>query len=255
MRHTSDSISNATSLPLSADTQAVARRAGRELQEAIGAALLTVPKIFDRELATNALMVAEGKLMELCKALAIELDSNAEREDRYARLRAANLRIRELETQLGNSASPELTQASLKVLAQRLQRWWKFEGLGHASKISFGEHGCEVELSCSLRGMFSRFLSATPVSDKVNEKHWLQNLRDRGFELVEEDGDTDLADTDASRRALLDLLQSRLPSVHVLQFENRHRRGARHFRMSSVHVYIRDIKEISVLPEIEEADE
>ncbi|MBU9200116.1 hypothetical protein KTD31_01695 [Burkholderia multivorans] len=240
---------------LTADTQAVALRTSKDMYHAIGTVISTVSgEEFNRELAVNALKVAEFSLMKVCETLGIELDSIAEREERYARLRAANMRIRELEAQLGNEASPERTQLNLKVMSRRLNDWWDLEGFGHIQDIAFKEYGCDVTFSCSLFGDFSLTMSKTPVSDKERKQLWLQSLRDRGFDLVNEDRDMELEDTEASRKALCKLLKERLPSADVLQLENHNRRKSGSFVLRSVRVYIRDIQDILALPQKEKTE-
>ncbi|HDR9105465.1 hypothetical protein [Paraburkholderia sp. A3RO-2L] len=239
---------------LTADTQAVALRKATDMYHAIGAVISTVSGEFDRELAVNALKAAEFNLMGVCQTLGIELDGIVERESRYAQLREANMRIRELEAQLGNSVSPDLTQSSLKVMSQRLNDWWDLEGFGHIQDIAFGKYGCSVTFSCSLFGDFAMTMSKTPVSDKERKQLWLQSLRERGFDLVEEDRDMELEDTDASRKTLCKLLKERLPSADVLQFENHAHRKSNSFMIRSVRVFIRDIKDIMTLPQKEKSE-
>lgn len=242
-------------ISLDADQSEVALRTILELQQHVGtiASVLQSPLVetggLNRELATNVMKVSEYALAELCKVLGVETDTTAEREQRNAALRSANMRIRDLETQLGSSQAPELTQASLKVMYDQLNSWWDLEGFGHISKISFERYGCKVNFSCMLTGDFRIIGSARPVSDKVRKAQWLQSLVQRGFVLVEEDGDWEILDCDTSRAALLALINTRIPSAQIYKIENICRQNAKNFTLNGVEVYIQNIAEIAQLPQ------
>jgi hypothetical protein len=203
----------------------------------------------DAELPTNVLKVAEFELSDLGKTLGIETDSAAERDQRYVALRQANMRVRDLQAQLGNSQGADITQASIKALAARVDSWWKLEGFGHISDIAFGKHGCTVNFSCSLFGDFPLIDSATPVSDKERKALWHASLRDRGFVLAQDDRDWVIEDCDASRKALVDLFAHRLPSAHVLKLDNFHRSKVGRFVLRGVEVHISTLADILTLPE------
>ncbi len=240
-------------IPLNEDQQAVAARLASDIQHAVGTVASTSKEgCLDGQLAESCLKVAEFKLAEMCQLLGVETDSRAEREERYAKLRAANCRIRDLEAQLGASQGPDVTQASLKAMDKRLNSWWDLEGFGHVSDLAFGAYGCKVTLSCSLFGNFRLTESPTPVSDKERRKQWHEALRERGFVLVQEDRDWELLDCESSRSTLCDLLMSRLPSARIVKLENHNRgRSARpEFILRSVEVFIRDIEDILQLPQL-----
>ncbi|PVX86440.1 hypothetical protein [Paraburkholderia unamae] len=237
-------------LTLSADQQAVARKKITDLHHAVGTiySIVKEGRPLDAGLATNCVKVAEFNLSDLCKTLGVETFSSKEREQRYADLRAANMKVHELEAQLGGTVTPEATQHTLKNMADHLNRWWDIEGFGHISEISFGQYVCKVDFSCSLFGDFRILDSETPVSDKGRKVDWHDSLRDRGFALANEDRDWSLVDNDANRQVLIDLFGARLPSSKVHKFENYSRRKSQDFSLRSVEVYIYKIAEILALP-------
>ncbi|KWU26416.1 hypothetical protein [Burkholderia cenocepacia] len=237
-------------ITLAPDNLAVALRKIREIQQSLGtiANIIKDGSPLNADLGANVLKVTEFYLGDLGKALGIETDDEAARKLRNANLRAANLKIHELEAQLGDSASPELTQLNLRALAKRLEAWWELEGFGHVSNIAFEPHGCKVTFSCHLFGGFPLVDSKTPVSDKEREHLWHASLQERGFVLTEEGREVSLLDCDASRQALCDLLRSRLPSARVFRMENMHKQNAGDFILRSVEVYIQKISDLLQLP-------
>jgi hypothetical protein len=242
-------------IELNADQKAVALKHIIELQQAMGtvASVLKGPdaSVFKdglpRGLATNCLSLAEHRMADLGKLLGIETDSAAEMENRFARVRAANMRVRELEAQLGTAQGPDVTKACLKQLDAQLNSWWDLEGFGHISDLSFGKYGCKAKFSCSLFGDFS-FQSDTPVSDKERRVLWHASLQERGFVLEQDGRDWEIRDCDASRDALMKLFALRLPSAKVTSFDN-HQGHSSGFKMRAVEVFIYELAEIGNLPQ------
>jgi hypothetical protein len=244
------SISEITLTP---DSRAVALQKLQQIQQALGTLVAVIghgKRPLDAALPTNILKVAEFELADLGKTLGIETDSAKEREERYSMLRAANMRVRELEAQLGNAQGADVTQSCLKTLDARLNSWWDLEGFGHISNIAFQRYGCTVNFSCSLFGDFRGTDSTTPVSDKERRAQWHASLAERGFTLVQEDErEWALHDCEATRNALLDLIALRLPSARVLKLENVNRSKAAGFILLGVEVYIGNLEDILALPE------
>lgn len=238
-------------LTLSADQQAVAQKKIVDLHHAVNTIFTTLKegRALDAALATNCVKVAEFNLADLCKALGVETDSANEREQRYAELRKANFRIRDLETQIGATLSPEATQHAIKNVAERLNKWWRSEGFGFVHELGFGAYGvCHGNLTCSLNGSFRLLDSDTPVSDKKNKAAWIEGVRERGFELIKDDRDWAIRDCDASRQALIDLVVGRLPSATIFKFENMRRHKADGFVLHHAEVYVHQLAEIMALP-------
>lgn len=235
-------------IQLNEDQLAVRARLTQDIQHAVGAlaALTNAKGELLQENAVSCLKLAEFKLAELCKLIGVETDDF---DERFAKLRAANGRIRELEARLGAGQGPTVTQASLKVLDKQLNEWWDREGFGHISDIAFGAYGCKVTFSCSLFGNFRLTDSPTPVSDKERRAQWHADLEQRGFVLVDDDRDKALLDCDATRAALFDLVRRRLPSARIIKLDN-HSRGQGDsigFILTSIEMFIRDIEDIAQL--------
>lgn len=238
-----------TEIELNEDQVAVAIRTLKDIRFAmatIGESLAKDGKV-NADLAQNALRVSEHYLADLGKVLGIPTQTEQEIMERSARLREANLRVRALEAQLGNAQSPELTQMSLRKLADQLNAWWDLEGFGHISEIRFGAYGCEVDFSCHLFGNFRLVKSETPITDKERKRLWHESLQARGFRLTEEDRDVCIEDCDQNRKVLEQLFQDRLPSSKVISFEN-YNKNEGGFVLRGVKVLIRRIDEFLALP-------
>jgi hypothetical protein len=244
-------MTNEANIQITKDTLAVTQRLTAEIDQAIGTlqSILkhesTLTDGLSPEVARTLLVSAEFRLVDLCKKLGVDIDCVQAQEARFARLREAQYRVRELEAQLGAEQTPESIQASLKLMDQRLHHWWDLDGFAGPVKPSFQKYGCQVNFSCHLFGDFRD--PEAPVSSKQKYKSWLDVLRERGFVLIEEDRDWSIVDCDASRDALSQLF-SRIPSARIEKVENFRRNNVDRFILRSVDVYISDIADIMRLP-------
>lgn len=206
-----------------------------------------------RELVENCLQVCEYHLADLSRLLRIPSQTAAKLEERHAKLRTANQRIRDLETQLGQAQAPERTQLSLGVLDEQLRGWWQVAGFGHTSEIHFQRYGCEVDFSAHLFGNFRLIKSPTPISDKERRTQWHAALRAQGYVLSEDDinsRDLEVIDCAATRATLTTLFEACLPSAEIRSFKNRRNRNDE-FVLDSVSVLIRQFADIASLPAVE----
>lgn len=247
-----------TRVALDADGKAVVKRISREIREA----LANIDFFLDSEdgedgltpaIASSILSVAESGFANLGKKLGVATKSEAALEKRHADLRHANIRIRELEAQLGSAQSPRLVQLGLQSLEEHLNTWWRQKGFGLVSKVAFGPHVCKAEFSCKLLGDFLS-KSETPVSDKEHKKNWIESWREQGLVIVD-DSDLEVIDCDASRAVVRDLITSNLPSGDVSSFLNyrtAHRRNGEISVLHGIEVVIRRIEDIQALPVIPE---
>ncbi|WP_455233157.1 hypothetical protein [Geopseudomonas aromaticivorans] len=239
---------------LDADASAVALGKIKDVQFALAtiAEPIKAGQPLSHELARNVLRVSEYNIAEIGQKIGVETQTAADIEKRHADLRAANLRIRELEAQLGNAQAPEATQMSLRTLNDRLNAWWRKEGFGLVSETAFGPYGCKVTFSCHLFGDFTLIDSPTPVSDKERMAQWHDSLRQRGFMLVSASREVEIADCDASRKALCDLIMEHMPSARVISIGNHSHRG-QGFTVRNMEVFIRKLEDILELPVPSEA--
>lgn len=194
----------------------------------------------------SGLYTVESVLATLCKTMGVELDSAAEREARYADLRAANTRVRELEQQLGQSVAPQAIACGLKAYANSLRRWWREDGMGYVGDLSFGEWGgCEMRLSCS-PGM--RWVSSEkPDSDRKSREAWIKELATQGFSLTNDDpGHERIEDTPKARELLLAAIKLALPSSTVSKISTGCDRKGR-FLLEDITIYVHDLEDVERL--------
>ena len=237
-------------ITLSPDANAVALRKIQKIQEAVGtlAGSLQRKGTLETDLTTSCLKVAEFELADLCRTLGIETEGLREMEQRYADIRAANARVHALEKLLGDVQSPQATDAAIRNLTERLEGWWRKEGFGLVSNVSFSAYSCKIEFSCSLYGDFHLINSPTPVSDKGRKQLWHDSLRERVFMLIQDDRDWKIWDCDASRKALVGFLKERLPSLQISGFTNHGIRKSTEFALRSVEGNLIDLADIQGLP-------
>lgn len=257
MNELTSTLSGATPKPLTADQKAVLKRQLTEVAYASQTMLQALEKgDFLFEVAPACLSVSEFKLVDIAKTLGIETNGKAEMEERYAKLRKANERIRELESQIGAAAPAEQTKASLEHMSEVLNKWWDKHGFGHIADIKFTQYGhAEVLFSCHLFGAFRLVDSDTPISDKERKAQWLQSLVDRGFDVVDDEDsrDMELLDSDASRAVLMHLFKEHFPSSRVTEFVN-HASRKSGIVMRDVKVFIYKLQDILDL-DVAEQDE
>lgn len=234
---------------LNEDQAAVAQRLLRDIHMGAGTIIrvLADGEKLQVELARNVLSVTEYRMAELGKLLDIPTKSAEEVERRHADLRRANMRVRELESMLGQSQTPAVALMTLRGITEQVYNWWRLEGFGHVSEEAFTQYGMKVKFSCHLFGNFRLLDSDTPVSDEELREQWHAELRQRGFEFSESESEMKLLDNDSNRRLLCALFATRLPSSQVTNITNWHTRKDG-FVMRDIEVYIRNLDEIAALP-------
>lgn len=138
----------------------------------------------DQHMLHTVFSVAEHRRDHLCKLLGIEMFGAAARDARVEDLRRANGRIRELESQLGQAASPEGCAMLLKSIGEKVTHWWDLQGFGYVREMHFSDSGgLQAQFSCSLHsGLLS--YSDTPVSDREAKADRLATMQRRGFVLA-----------------------------------------------------------------------
>jgi hypothetical protein len=241
-----------STISLNPDQQEVLQGQLREVMsglQALGTAVKPGNSI-SKEYARDVLYLIELTSVKIGEGLGVETDGAKEIEERFAAIRAANERVRALEEQLGKSQSPTHTKAGIQRLCQLLEAWWRLEGFGHVSDLSFRENCCKASFSCNLFGNFSLLSSDTPVSDKTRRAQWIAELIARGFDVSNEGRDDDdvIMDTDKSRSALLRLFETRFPGCRVASIGNRYVRDGG-FAIRDVCVYIYDYEAMLMLPQ------
>lgn len=255
-----EDTTNAELLTLTPDGRAVVSRELNKLKGVVNELLNQVSKgtALERPFLQTLLGLAEFHFSDVAKGLSLTSESADVVERRVQELREANLRVQQLEAQLGGLVGAEQLKAGVKLLTQRIETWWRQKGLGLTQRVSFGEHSCEVVFSCTLFGDFHLIDSDTPVSDKERLARWHASLEEAGFVLSSKASlrDIDVIDCDQSRAALLALLKQYLPTARVWAFESRagYNRTSDQMTLASVTLHLRDYDEIMGLPVVAEPE-
>jgi hypothetical protein len=238
-------------LSLTADQRAVAKREAAQAASAMSyvKSLLEGAGAPSRDAIHSGLYVVESTLMHLCKATGIELETAAEREARYAEIRARNERIRELEGLLGGDMTAEGLSAGLKHYGKLLEDWWDARGFGYIREIEFGKWGgCKLALSC--KPQCDTYTSSnTPESDREAKRLWIEGLVGHGYSLIPEDErgtHYDLEDTPRGRELLMALIAEDLPSATVSELKTCVTRKGK-FTLDTLGLYVHDLGDIQNL--------
>lgn len=254
---TSDSLPD--TLTFTPDQHAVLQRELRELAQghALLLSILNKGPELPRELTKSVLYLAESRNVAVAKITGIPLDSVAEQERRYARIRGLNQTVRQLERQLGQSGTGQQTQASLKVLAEKLRQWWSRDGFGHVSSLQFTEYGSlDAVLSCHLFGSHRGSThTTTPVSGALRHDAWLAALAQRGFVTASRPHEQDpvIVDCDQTRGVLRSLITGQFDSARIAETTNHWCSKSGQFELRSVRVVISDLQDVQRLPDMPEA--
>ena len=203
----------------------------------------------DMRFASTALRSIEGNLADLSKALRVPLETQAEVEQRNAALRAAHQRVQQLEDEMARRSTHGIA-FGLKGLEEGFRRWWRREGLGSVSEVTFFSYGMQAKLSGMLFGRLSLLDSDTPVSDDKSYSRWLDSLGARGFVICRSpvpnrDQDCEIVDCDATRQALRALLAAALPSCEIRSITSHDIKGLMALR--NIDILVRDLDEIALL--------
>lgn len=242
-------------IKLDQDKTAVLTQQIKEVTQALSSLLyfLDTESGLPQGTARDIVSVTEHRFQEIGQILNVPTESNERIEKRSQDIRKANIRIRELETMLGNAQDPQAIQMAIKALSDQLYGWWRLEGFGHVSDLAFGEYNLKATFSCHLFGDFALIGSKTPVSDKERRKLWLDSLRARGFVINQDGREKRVEDCPQTRDALKALFAERLPGASIWKFDGHETKGGS--EMTSVTVVIRRLEEIKSLPVAPEVDD
>ncbi|OPX89448.1 MAG: hypothetical protein A4E53_01525 [Pelotomaculum sp. PtaB.Bin104] len=203
----------------------------------------------ERSLVDSVLGIAEHCIADAGKKLGYDGTIKKELEERHAAIRAANIRIRELEEQLGSSKPMDGFKEQVKHLAELVEKFWQSQGFGcYVRDFSLGKWGVlKLELTFSLdRADSVLFQEKHPVSKREAHKQRIQSLQDRDFMLLEEeDRRYEMKDCDSNKAKLVEIIKNRFPSAVITRFDVRSmNRNLDDYYISSIEVYIRDVMDL-----------
>ena len=193
-----------------------------------------------RDLIDNVLGVSEYQLADLSKRLDYEGTLNKQIKERHAAIKAANVRIRELEKQLGSNRPLDGLEQQIKYLHDIVAEFWQSQGFGRYIKgFSVGPYGVlKLKLTFSIGKVGSSF-SDTPVSDRKTHHEQIESLQNQGFELLMENNqDHEMKNSDTNKEKLINIIKTRFPSAIISRI-NAHSMGLNqdmYIRMIEVHI-------------------
>lgn len=143
----------------------------------------------------------------------------------------------------------QLTTEILTELREKLDNWWKNEGLGWASEVKFYPNACEMELSCTLDWDIPDRFSREGQGERESYAQWHAHLESLGIRLhhAPSDYETWVVDCDSSREALIAIIKKALPSAVIRRIHN-HRYDNLGRRLHKVTLFARNLAEITALP-------
>ena len=210
--------------PLSDDQKAVLLRSLQSLYSTSGQLHQFVEQnLLTTEMAAMLPSLLESYYSEVAKALGYQSQLLKEKEERHAKIKEANLKIRALEEKLGSSRSVDGLKEQLEHLTKQVKTWWGTEGFHHISEMTFTAYGgLDVAFSFML-DHFGRY-TKTPVTDKKNKKTHIESLRAKGFVFADfeeyQSERLQLIDNEENRKLLLAMLRKRFPSIEVRRWDN-----------------------------------
>jgi hypothetical protein len=149
------------------------------------------------------------------------------------------------------ATSAQAVQVVIRELSERLRGWWKTDGLGYTSDIQLTETGMfDVKFSCSFGSHIEELVDEEDASLPKEERHAkvLKRFEDLGLVLhAEYHDELSVKDCDASRDALTRMVKEKFPSCVVRSIDVAGTRNGV-FIVRAVHVLIRDLAEVYVLP-------
>jgi len=144
-------------------------------------------------------------------------DLAKEREERFIEIRAANMRIHELERQLGCCDITNILPQKLKSLSSSIRDWWRKDGFGHVSDISFTEYGyVHVRLCCLLMNHNSSW-SDKPVTQAKTREQWIEDLKGRWHLFQPEAREWSPVLDNHNRDELMRTIKARFPSAAMTE--------------------------------------
>lgn len=203
---------------LNEDQKAVALK---ELQELHSVTKHLYASVSKEELTLDMRRVlcslCESHVGKASVVLGYDSDLAKELEERFADIRTANMRIHELERQLGCCDITNVLPQKIKSLSRSIRDWWRKEGFGHVSNIYYTEHGyVRVKLCCLLMN-HDYSMSDEPVTQARTREQWIEDLKIRWHLFQPEAREWSPLLDDHNRDELMRTIKSRFHSAEMTE--------------------------------------
>jgi len=203
---------------LNEDQKAVALKELQELYSAAAHLYETVKKgELSLEMRRVLCSLCESYTGKVSTVLGYDSDLARELEERFADIRTANMRIHELERQLGCCDITNVLPQKLKALSKSIRDWWRKEGFGHVSDIRFTEYVyIHVKLNCLVMN-YGDSMSDEPVTQARTRKQWIEDLKARWNLFQPEAREWSALFDDHNRDELMRTIAARFPSATMTE--------------------------------------
>lgn len=177
--------------------------------------------------------------------------SEREKEIEESIIESLRKEVEDLEKALKEQDSIASIAANVKMLFEKIKKWWRIEGFNYISECYITENG-NVSLKFGfILESFTASYSDTPVTDRKNMMTKLDYLKSKGFEFAKKRRGygLDIVDNDNNRKLLIEMVQEAFPSAKVFKFNN-HLRSTKDldcFVVRHMEVMIYDLSDIQNL--------
>lgn len=241
-------MSESKLVKLNQDAIAVVNREFKKLYSSLGTMVqMANSGELNEEMKETFLKLANSHLEDIQEAVGFTgAETDREKEIRLAALKMRDDEIALLKKAIENT-SPGAIVAIIKQLHQKLEQWWRIEGFNYLRNFTLLQNGAiEAELGFSLYNFMLQY-SSKPVTENNQRLSKIDDLKDKGYQLLEQKGnDAELLDNDVNRAIFIKELQTAFPSAKVSKFESRPARGKveNQFTISGIAIVIRDIDDV-----------
>lgn len=202
------------------DSKEKALKAVNDLLSSLSFFRQLIPADPQRSEVCTHLSLLEHGLADLSAATGYNGMVAQEQEQRHAEIRAANLKIRELTEQMGQTMTGEAISAGLRRYENLLRAWYETAGFRYAS-IDFNEWNMRIDMGHEINNQHA---DEPHLADKAA---YAAAIRSNTIPLITSDIGWDLAvdryhscplDTDNNRRKIIELYAASFPGAIVTEF-------------------------------------
>jgi sRNA-binding carbon storage regulator CsrA len=202
----------------------------------------------DEEMKETMMNLLEHYVVKAAEPLKFDSRSAEKIEANHRDIRAANVRIHELEKQLGDKNPIVGLVNLLDSLRWTVYHWWNYCGFALVSEETFGCYGFKGEFI--LMTSHVRSMSKSPVTDKEKAKNKIEEMIDSGLEMEkEEGGDWAVLDTDGNKKIISEAIKKTFPSAKICKWETVYMYNSEKHRLRQCEVYIKNLEEIKAVEE------
>lgn len=145
----------------------------------------------------------------------------AEMKTRHEEIRAANIKIRQLEQERGKEVSPDAVYGALKLYETIFNAWYNNEGFRFAD-TKFSYNGLRAEFSAEME----LDAGCSYPNDPVYAALWTKDAgtkqkMDSGWDIICEPYHAELLDTDNNKKKFTELITKAFPGVRINGFPSR----------------------------------